>query len=499
MTASVSRPRSALSIAWRWPGRSSVKPIASRATRAIRSLACPPMDGLWSHRKLHFVGIGGAGMSGLALVAQELGASVTGSDRSGGSRSGGSSYAARLREAGIEPVVGHDAANVPEGAEVVYSTAIGPENPERAVARRELHRADLLAELTRLRPTIAVSGTHGKTTTSSMLVHALRGSGADPSYLVGGEVRSTGSNAGWGTGEWLVVEADESDRSLLKLDRRVAVLTNAELDHHSTYSSRRDVDETFRAFLAPAEDAVVWDRPELLALARPGSFAALDRARPRVWPYEAAAALTLGGSRFSLDGVEVVLTVPGAHNALNAAAALTAIKAIGGDVAAAAAALRDFAGAGRRFERIGTTPEGAQVIDDYAHHPTEVRATLAAARTLAPRRLVAVFQPHLFSRTRHPAREFGAALALADLPVVTEVYPARERAEDYPGVSGRLVAAAAADAAGGRRVAWLPGFDDAERFLRAELRDGDLLLTLGAADIDELGRRLAAPGRPPRV
>jgi UDP-N-acetylmuramate--alanine ligase len=293
------------------------------------------------------------------------------------------------------------------------------------------------------------------------------------------------------------VEADESDRSLLKLDRRVAVLTNAELDHHATYSSQRDVEATFREFLAPAEDAVVWDRPELLALARPGPFAALDRARPRVWPYEAAAALTLGGSRFSLDGVEVVLTVPGAHNALNAAAALTAIKAIGGDVAAAAAALRDFAGAGRRFERIGTTPEGAQVVDDYAHHPTEVRATLAAARTLAPRRLVAVFQPHLFSRTRHHAREFGAALALADLPVVTEVYPARERAEDYPGVSGRLVAAAAADAAGGRRVAWLPAFGDVERFLRAELREGDLLLTLGAGDIDALGRSLAGRGRIP--
>jgi UDP-N-acetylmuramate--alanine ligase len=447
------------------------------------------MDLAWSGRRLHFVGIGGAGMSGLALVARELGADVTGSDRSAGSAS-----VTRLRAAGIVPVEGHAAANVPEGAEVVYSTAIPPENPERAMAARELHRADLLAELTRLRPTIAVSGTHGKTTTSSMLVHALRGTGMDPGYLVGGEVRSTGSNAGWGTGEWLVVEADESDRSLLKLDRRVAVLTNAELDHHATYSSQRDVEATFREFLAPAEDAVVWDRPELLALARPEAFAPPG---PRVWPYEAAPALTLGGSRFSLDGVEVVLTVPGAHNALNAAAALTAIKAIGGDVAAAAAALRDFTGAGRRFERIGTTPEGAEVVDDYAHHPTEVRATLAAARTLAPRRLVAVFQPHLFSRTRHHAREFGAALALADLPVVTEVYPARERAEDYPGVSGRLVAEAAADAAGGRRVAWLPGFGDVERFLRAELREGDLLLTLGAGDIDALGRSLAGRGRTP--
>jgi UDP-N-acetylmuramate--alanine ligase len=422
-------------------------------------------------------------MSGLALVAKELGASVTGSDRSGRS-----SYAARLREAGIEPIVGHDAANVPSGAEVVYSTAVGPENPERAAAEHELHRADLLGELTRLRPTIAVSGTHGKTTTSSMLVHALRGSGADPAYLVGGEVRSTGSNAGWGTGEWLVVEADESDRSLLKLERRVAVLTNAELDHHATYSSQRDVEATFRAFLAPAEHAVVWDRPALVALADGGG---------RVWPFDAAPALSPGGSSFEVEGVPVQLSIPGAHNALNAAAALTAIRAIGGDVDAAAAALADFSGAGRRFERVGTTPAGTLVVDDYAHHPTEVRATLEAARTLDPRRVVAVFQPHLYSRTQHSARGFGAALALADLPVVTEIYPARERAEDYPGVSGRLVAEAAADAGGGKRVAWLPDFDDAEAFLRSELREGDLLLTLGAGDIDVLGRRLVGPGRTP--
>jgi UDP-N-acetylmuramate--alanine ligase len=441
------------------------------------------MDLAWSGRRLHFVGIGGAGMSGLALVARELGADVTGSDRSGSS-----SYARRLRAAGIEPVEGHDAANVPDGAEVVYSSAIPPENPERAVAATALHRADLLAELTRLRPTIAVSGTHGKTTTASMLVHALRGAGADPGYLVGGEVRSTGSNAGWGTGEWLVVEADESDRSLLKLDRRVAVLTNAELDHHATYSSRRDVEATFREFLASAEDAVVWERPELLALAGGG---------PRVWAFAADPTLSPGGSAFSLDGIEVTLSVPGAHNALNAAAALTAVKAIGGDVAAAAAALEDFSGAGRRFERVGTTPEGALVVDDYAHHPTEVAATLEAARTLNPRRVVAVFQPHLFSRTQRSARAFGAALALADGPVVTEIYPARERAEDYPGVTGRLVAEAAADAGHGKRVAWLPDFDAAERFLRAELREGDLLLTLGAGDIDALGRRLAGPGRTP--
>src|SRR3954464_5810646 len=211
-------------------------------------------------RRLHYASIGGAGMSGLALVARALGAEVTGSDRSPRSP-----YLGPLRD--LPVFEGHDADHVPEGAEVVYSSAIGPRNPERAVAARELHRADLLGELTRLKPTIAVTGTHGKTTTSSMVVHALRGCGMDPAYLVGGEVRSTGANAGWGSGEWLVVEADESDRSLLELSPRIAVLTNAELDHHTTYASQRDVDDTFPAFLAPSEQAVAWDRPDLLVLA----------------------------------------------------------------------------------------------------------------------------------------------------------------------------------------------------------------------------------------
>src|SRR5215213_6271880 len=370
----------------------------------------------WRGRALHFVGIGGAGMSGLALIAHELGATVTGSDRAAVSP-----YAGPLRALGVEPVAGHDAANVPEGAELVVSSAIPPENPERAAARerglRELHRADLLGELTRLRPTIAVTGTHGKTTTASMLVHALRGCGMDPAYLVGGAVRSTGSNAGWGDGEWLVVEADESDRSLLKLAPRIAVLTNAELDHHTTYSSRRDVDDTFRAFLALAERAVVWDRPELLALAGAVPVTPFDVPAPELGEH---------GSRFELDGVPVALTLPGAHNARNAAAALTACRLAGADPAAAATSLADFAGAGRRFERLGSTASGALVVDDYAHHPTEVAATLAAARTLAPRRLVACFQPHLYSRTQREATAFGRALALADLAVVLDVYPARE-------------------------------------------------------------------------
>jgi len=431
----------------------------------------------WTGRRLHFVGIGGAGMSGLALVAHELGAAVSGSDRAPGSP-----YLAPLRARGVPIAAGHAAEHVPPGAEVVLSSAIDAGNPERGVAARELHRADLLSELTRLKPTLAVTGTHGKTTTASMVVHALRGCGLDPSYLVGGEVRSTGANAGWGAGDWLVVEADESDRSLLKLSPRIAVLTNAELDHHATYGSLREVEATFAAFLARAEQAVVWDRPALRALAGPAAV-----------PYAAqAVALLPGGSRFTLDGVPVALRVPGRHNADNAAGALTACRLAGADLAAAAAALEGFEGAGRRFERVGETAAGALVVDDYAHHPTEVRATLEAARTLGRRRVVAAFQPHLFSRTARTARDFGAALALADRVVVTEVYPARERAQDFPGVSGRLVAEAAADHAGGREVAWLPRLEDAEGYLRAILRAGDLCLTLGAGDVDSLARRLVA-------
>jgi len=428
-------------------------------------------------------------MSGLALIARSLGARVTGSDRAE------SSYLAELRAAGIEPVIGHAAANVPAGAEVVYSSAVGPENPERVAATREhggageLHRADLLAQIAELKRCLAVTGTHGKTTTTAMIVHVLQGCGLDPAYVVGGELRGTGNNAAWGGGEWIVVEADESDRSLLKLAPEVAVLTNAELDHHTTYASSLDLNQTFRDFLDGAADAVVWDRPELLAL---------SHGAERVIPYDAEdPRFSPAGASLRWQGLDVNLRVPGLHNAINAAAALTAAELAGADPVSAVAAIAGFIGARRRFERLGETATGACVYDDYAHHPTEVAAALAAARTLAPRRLVAVFQPHLYSRTRALAREFGEALAAADICVVVDVYPARERAEDFPGVDGRLVAAAAADAADGRQVAWLRSLDSAEGWLRSLLRRGDLCLVMGAGDIDSLGRALVGSGRAP--
>jgi UDP-N-acetylmuramate--alanine ligase len=439
-------------------------------------------DAPWTGRRLHFVGVGGAGMSGLAVVAAALGASVTGSDRVE------SAYLRRVREAGIAPVIGHDAANVPAGddVEVVYSTAVGEDNPERVEARsrglHELHRGELLGEVCALRPCIAVTGTHGKTTTAAMVVHILRGAGLAPAYVVGAELGETDTNAEWSDGEWLVVEADESDRSLLHVKPQIAVLTNLELDHHSTYGSLLDLEATMREFLAGAEQAVVGNRPALLAL------------RPDAVPFDAPAPrLEPGGSWLMWAGEEARVPVPGTHNALNAAAALEASRLAGVDPGDARAALAEFRPAGRRFERVGETVSGALVYDDYAHHPTEVRATLEAARTLQPRRLVAAFQPHLYSRTAALWREFGAALALADVAVVLDVYRAREDPGQWPGVSGLLVAEAAADAADGRPVAWLPAFDDAERFLRAEVRDGDLLLTLGAGDVDSLARQLVRP------
>jgi len=424
----------------------------------------------WAGRKVHLVGIGGAGMSGWARVAVQLGASVSGSDQAE------SPALEKLRALGVVVSVGHDAANVPEGADVFVSTAIPADNPERVPG--SLPRAELLRELTSLKQVIAIGGAHGKTTTSSMAAHALLGAGAEPGYLIGGALRTTGENADWGAGEWLVVEADESDRSMLALDVDVAVVLNIELDHHATYGSLAALNEVYDAVRAAAPARVV--APEL---AREGDvvFAPED------------VVLEPGGSRFTWRGREVRLQVPGEHNARNAAAALEALRVAGAaDLDAAVAALASFAGAGRRFERLGTTASGALVVDDYAHHPTEVAATIAAARSLEPRRLIAIFQPHLFSRTSELWREFGAALAAADVAVALDVYPARERGEDFPGVSGRLIAEAAADAAGGRTVFWLPTLLEAQTVLAPRLRAGDLVLVLGAGDVDRLGRALVA-------
>jgi UDP-N-acetylmuramate--alanine ligase len=439
----------------------------------------------WSGRQLHFIGIGGAGMSGLALVCARLDAVVTGSDRAD------SSYMERLRVAGLEPVVGHDPANLPEGAEVVVSTAIGADNPELVLARERgaepIHRGALLAELCAEKRLIAVAGTHGKTTTTAMIVWALRELGADPAFFVGGEVPALGTggeaaNAGWGEGEWVVAEADESDASFLQLRPEIALITNVEMDHHARWGSLGELHEAFARFVAAAR-----------GLVRPAT--GLD------WLREAPDQRTVGFDAAVPGPSQLPLATPGEHNLRNARAALGAIELAGLDVEAAAAAMASFPGVRRRLEAKGC--RGAlHIYDDYAHHPTEVRAALAALRGLEPTRLIAVFQPHLYSRTKAFAEEFGAALALADEVVVLDVYPAREEpVGPLAGVSGLQVAQAAAERMGGGPIWWLPAADSAERALASRLDSNPgfygerpVLVTIGAGDVYLLGEALATEG-----
>jgi UDP-N-acetylmuramate--alanine ligase len=393
-------------------------------------------------RRLWFVGIGGAGMSALALVARAWGADVGGSDRSR------SSYVERLEEAGIPVAIGHDGANVPDGAEVIVSSAIAPDNPEVTRARVKKKRAELLAELVELRPSIVVAGAHGKTTTSAMIAFVLDRLGRDPAFLIGGEIPQLGGNARAGDG-WLVAEGDESDRTLELLAPEVAVLTNVELDHHVTFASEAEVRELFERWL--------------------------ERAPQHVLGYE-------------LEPVPLELAVPGEHNRRKAATALAALELAGVPRQEAERVLPEFTGAGRRFELRGEA-RGVRVYDDYGHHPREIEATLAAARSRANGgRVLVVFQPHLYSRTRHLAHDLARSLAAADGVAVTKVYAARE--EPVPGVEGSLVAQALAAERPGMAVAWTPELEDAVRFLVRRARAGDLVLTIGAGDVERAGEML---------
>ena len=386
-------------------------------------------------RRFWFVGIGGAGMSGLALVAREWGAEVGGSDRAR------SSYVDRLEAAGVPVTIGHDAANVPDGAEVIVSSAIAPDNPEVA-GRRVKRRGELLAELVQLRPAIVVAGAHGKTTTSGMIAFCLDRLGADPAFLIGGEIPQLGGNARAGEG-WLVAEGDESDRSLELLRPQIAALTNVELDHHAAYVSEDEVRELFERWLAAAPAQVRGEE---------------------------------------LQPVSFELGVPGLHNRRNAAVALAALELAEVPREEAEQVLPEFRGAGRRLELRGEAG-GVRVFDDYGHHPTEVAATLAAARTTANGgRLLVLFQPHLYSRTRHLAAALARALAAADAVAVTRVYAARE--EPVAGVGGKLVVDALVAERPGMPVAWAPRLEDAARFLSRRARPGDVVLTIGAGDVE---------------
>ena len=477
--------------------------------------------GAFAGRALHFIAIGGAGMSGLALVCHGLGARVSGSDRAE------STYLQRLRDAGLSPRVGHDAEQVPAGAEVVVSTAIGEDNPELARARergqRVIHRGELLAELTAAAPLLAVAGAHGKTTTSGMITHALRDAGADPAFVLGGELPAAGpagapANAGWGAGGVIVAEADESDGSFLRLQPDVALITNVELDHHSHWGSESELWDAFAGFAAASRRAVVpaGEAAGRLGLGEHALGFALEGDRQGAGADLRAIAIepAAGGTRFRVElsarvreecgaaaePLAVELAVPGRHNVANATAALAALAASGAGsklppLAELARSLGGFPGMARRLEFKGTCA-GARVYDDYAHHPTEVAASLRALRELPARRLIAVFQPHLYSRTLALAGRFGRALAIADEVGVLDVYAAREQpAGELAGVSGISVARAAASAAPGKRVAWFGTLERAERILGAELGEGDIVVTIGAGDVFRLADRLIAAER----
>jgi UDP-N-acetylmuramate--alanine ligase len=371
-------------------------------------------------RRLWFVGIGGAGLSAYAQLARAWGAEVGGWDR--------------LATPYLEPLAGVEISIAPEpvvpaGWEAVVSSAY-PAVPG-------LRRAELLAELVTLRRSIVVGGTHGKGTTAAMIAFAVRESGGDPAWLIGAPVPQLGSNAGAGEG-WLVVEGDESDRTVFGLPAQIAVVTNVELDHHSEFSSLAELEAEFDRWTATAPNAV-----------------------REAAPFEGP------------------LLLPGEHNRLNAGAALAALKLAGVPSAQAAEALGRFTGTGRRFEV--SEAGGVTIVDDYAHHPAEIAATIAAAREAYPgRRLRVLFQPHLVSRTRNLAVALGEALAAADDIAVTDVYLARE--EPDAAVSGKLVVDAVSDA--GKLPAWIPELTAAAEFLAARSEPGDVLLVLGAGSVD---------------
>ncbi len=382
-----------------------------------------PLEG----RRLWFAGIGGAGMSALAIVARDWGAEVSGWDRHE------TPYLEALADVAI--AIAPEPPEPPAGAEAIVSTAFAG----RVEGRR---RGELLAELVSLAPSIVVAGAHGKTTTAAMIAFCLDRLDLDPTFLIGGQVPQLGGNARAGSG-WLVAEGDESDRTLELLRPQIGVVTNVDLDHHSEFCSRAEVAELFERWLAELPHTVRGEE---------------------------------------LPPVELDLAVPGQHNRRNAAAALAALELAGVARADAERVIVDYEGAGRRLELRGEVG-GVAVYDDYAHNPAKVAAAIASARELRPQgRVLVLFQPHLFSRTRHAARELAIALAAADAVAVADVYPARETA--VPGVTGKLVIDALNDVRPGFVPAWTPDAADGARFLARRARAGDIVLTAGAGDVD---------------
>lgn len=445
-----------------------------------------------SARRVHFIGIGGAGMSAIAKVLLEQGKHISGSDLK-------ESRAARALELmGADIHVGHRA-DLVEGADaVVVSSAIPPTNPE-VIRATELGldivaRGEALSALLESSKAIVVAGTHGKTTTTSMIVSAFRHAGLDPTYLVGGGLNESSTNARSGSGEFTIVESDESDGSFLLLRPTIGVVTNIEIDHVDYWRSLDELMDAFRTFVANvSSDGTIVLPADLVQLA--GSLDGKRRNAIIVGEDLEARDITVTeiGSRFELvvgsGSAPVELSVPGSHNVANALSAAGACVAAGIPLHEVAEGLTAYRGVERRFQVKGRTRE-VTVIDDYAHHPTEVRATLAAARPGGFKRVVAVFQPHRYSRTRALAPEFGASFDDADKVVVTDVYGAGE--EPQPGVSGKLVADAICAHLPGRPVAYLPHRLELVDYLVGATRPGDAVLTLGAGDITAVGDELLA-------
>lgn len=450
-------------------------------------------------RRVHVVGAGGAGMGAIAAVLKTMGHQVTGSDLKDGPVS------ERLRAAGISVAIGHDAANVGDAEFVAISTAIPERNPEVKAAREAgipvLRRADILPAIAAQRRTVVVSGTHGKTTTSSMLALVLVEAELNPSFIIGGDVNEIGSGAVWDDGEWFVIEGDESDRTFLALGGEMAIVTNVEPDHLETYNNDpARLVEAFEEFAGQAQMRVMCiddaGSASLAASTDATTYGTSDDADYQmvdVEPRRSSIGFTVrhGG----IDLVRIELPTPGLHNARNATAAVVAGLLLGAPADAAARALGRFGGVARRFEFRGEVG-GVTFVDDYAHLPTEVEAAVEAARDGGWSRVVCVFQPHRYSRTAALWQDFAHSFDGVDQLVLTDVYSSGETPR--PGITGKLLVDAVLDANPWAAVAWMPRLDDVAGWLTSNLRPGDLCLTLGAGDLtampDQVIGRLTTPG-----
>lgn len=452
-------------------------------------------------KQVHFIGVGGVGMSGIARVAHDQGMQVSGSDIKE------SRYTKQLREAGITVFIGQKAENIPEGDPVVViSTAILENNPELIEARRRgleiWHRAQMLAHLGVGLDTLAVAGTHGKTTTSSMLASALDALGADPTFLIGGIVRAYGTNAHSGTGDHYVVEADESDKSFTYLSPKAVLVTNIEADHLDHYKDLDEIYDKFHDFmgLVPEDGVIVacGDEPHVVEIARSEgrrmyTYGFNEGCDVRITSYEPHGI----GSRYTAvmpDGTQVEGAIkqnPGRHNVLNATGVVTLLWALGFDAAKVAQALSGFAGVRRRFDLVGEVG-GVTVVDDYAHHPTEIAATISAAAGLGYKHVHVLFQPHRYSRaplfTQVLHDEFGAAFDKADSVTFMDVYPAGEA--PVPGVSGKTFLNVVLEHEGHPQADFVAHRVDVVPHLMDKLQPGDLVIIMGAGDVTAMGPQI---------